>query len=240
MVYFCLTYISGIAASLPTSIESQITNLINPPDMDASQNSPHAKKTILHVGCGQERILGKRGFDLENWHEVRLDIEADALPDIICSMISMPALATGSIDAIYSSHNLEHLEPHEVPVALHEFERVLAPEGFILLTCPDLQKVCELVASNRLDEPAYFTRAGIPIAPMDILFGWRTALASGKSSMAHRCGFTGKVLEKALRDAGFVAIAIKRVRFDLYAVASKKRMSAVELRDLFNGHWGKN
>jgi len=45
-------------------------------------------------------------------------------------MLDMPAVADGSVDAIYSSHNIEHLYPDEIPVALKEFLRVLKPEGF--------------------------------------------------------------------------------------------------------------
>jgi predicted SAM-dependent methyltransferase len=42
----------------------------------------------------------------------------------------MKAVASESVDAIFSSHNIEHLYPHEVPVALAEFIRVLKPGLF--------------------------------------------------------------------------------------------------------------
>ena len=35
-------------------------------------------------------------------------------PDVVVTMTDMSAVATGSIDAILSSHNIEHLYPHEV------------------------------------------------------------------------------------------------------------------------------
>jgi predicted SAM-dependent methyltransferase len=35
-------------------------------------------------------------------------------PDVVGTMTDMSAVATGSIDAIVSSHNIEHLYPHEV------------------------------------------------------------------------------------------------------------------------------
>jgi predicted SAM-dependent methyltransferase len=35
-------------------------------------------------------------------------------PDVVVTMTDMSAVATGSIDAIVSSHNIEHLYPHEV------------------------------------------------------------------------------------------------------------------------------
>jgi hypothetical protein len=83
-------------------------------------------------------------------------------------------------------------------VALAEFRRVLADDGFAVITCPDLQSVCELVAQDRLTEPAYTAPAG-PIAPLDILYGHRAAMARGNLYMAHRCGFTSRVLAATLR-----------------------------------------
>jgi len=51
-------------------------------------------------------------------------------PNIIGTMLDMSAVSSGSVDAIFSSHNIERLHPHEVPLALAEFRRVLAPSGF--------------------------------------------------------------------------------------------------------------
>ena len=42
-----------------------------------------------------------------------------------------------AFDAVFSSHNLEHLYPHQVKEALAEFYRVLKPEGMIVIS--DLQ-----------------------------------------------------------------------------------------------------
>jgi hypothetical protein len=42
-------------------------------------------------------------------------------PDIVGTMTDMSAVADASVDALFSSHNIEHLYPHEVPVALAEF-----------------------------------------------------------------------------------------------------------------------
>jgi len=61
-------------------------------------------------------------------------------PDIVCSITDMSPVAADSVDAVWSSHNLEHLQRHEVPVALAEFLRVLKPAGLLLLTLPDLQQ----------------------------------------------------------------------------------------------------
>ena len=93
--------------------------------------------TFLHIGCGPKRKeQTTRGFNTADWNELRLDIDASVAPDITGTMTDMSALADASVDAIFSSHNIEHLYPHEVPVALAEFKRVLKPDGFAVITCP--------------------------------------------------------------------------------------------------------
>ena len=72
---------------------------------------------MLNVGCGFPGQQLHPAFRGGEWRELRLDINPAVNPDIVCSMVDMQPLATGSIDAIWSSHNLEHLHRHEVPVA---------------------------------------------------------------------------------------------------------------------------
>lgn len=198
--------------------------------------------TFLHVGCGQKRKdRTTAGFNRPEWREIRLDIDPNVQPDEIGSMLDMSAVTTGSMDAVYSSHNIEHLYPYEVPIALNEFLRVLKPEGFFVVTCPDLQSVCQLVAEDKLTEAAYQSPAG-PITPLDILYGHRPALAQGNHYMAHRCGFTQKVLIGTLRNSGFVSVAsMKRAHpnYDLFAIATKTEMSEAELRQLAGLHFPK-
>jgi predicted SAM-dependent methyltransferase len=149
----------------------------------------------------------------------------------------MAGVEDHSVDAVFSSHNIEHLYPHEVPAALKEFVRVLKPDGFAVITCPDLQSVCALVAEDKLTEPAYTSPAG-PIAPIDILYGHRPSMANGNLFMAHRCGFTKKVLVQTLRAAGFAGVAAmaRPKSFDLWAVASKSRRSREEMQALAGEH----
>lgn len=74
-------------------------------------------KTVLNVGCGPRgRPHGFAGFD-QGWSELRLDIDPAVEPDLLGTMTDMSAVATGTVDAVVSSHNIEHLYPHEVPLA---------------------------------------------------------------------------------------------------------------------------
>ncbi len=178
--------------------------------------------TFLHVGCGPKRAE-QTPFANRGWQEIRVDIDESVHPDVIGTMIDMASIASSSVDAIFSSHNIEHLYPHEVPLALNEFLRVLRPGGFALITCPDLRSVCQLIAQDKLTEAAYTSPAG-PIAPLDILYGHRASMAAGNLYMAHRCGFTQKVLVGTLQAAGFAQVAsVTRPQvFDLWAFATKE------------------
>ena len=197
-------------------------------------------KSFLHVGCGPKRKdQTTRGFNSADWQELRLDIDQSVAPDIVGTMTDMSAVTDASVDALFSSHNIEHLYPHEVPVALAEFKRVLRPDGFVVITCPDLQSVCALVAQDKLADPAYISPAG-PIAPLDILYGHRPSMARGNLYMAHRCGFTQKVLTGTLQAAGFTTVAARRREhpyYDLWALATVAPMAEAELRQLAAGHF---
>lgn len=195
---------------------------------------------FLHVGCGAKRKdQTTRGFNTPDWTEVRFDIDASVSPDLVGTMTDMSSVQSDSMDAVYSSHNIEHLYSHEVPIALGEFLRILRPGGFLVITCPDLQSVSALVADDKLTEPAYLSPAG-PIAPIDILFGLRASMARGNLYMAHRCGFTQKVLVGTLSATGFQSVATTRRLspfFDLWALATKSKLQEAELRSLAQLHF---
>lgn len=197
-------------------------------------------KTLLHVGCGTKRKdRTTPGFNSAEWSELRLDIDPNVQPDITGTITDMSAIAAASVDALFSSHNIEHLYPHEVPVAFAEFKRVLKPDGFAVITCPDLQSVAALVAEDKLTIPAYQSPAG-PIAPLDMIFGHRASVASGNTFMAHHCGFTQKVLSATLQVAGFTSLAAKRrphPHYDLWVLATVSPVDETGLKELAAAHF---
>ncbi|MGZ4957167.1 MAG: class I SAM-dependent methyltransferase [Methylobacter sp.] len=196
----------------------------------------HSGRKFLHVGCGSARKpdVGP-GFLTDEWAEVRLDIDPAASPDIVSSMLDMALVPSASVEAVYSHHNIEHLYPHEVSVALLEFFRVLKEDGLLVLACPDLQSLCSLIVDDKLDQPAYLSDVG-PITPLDVLYGHRPQLAEGNLFMAHHTGFTLRTLVETVRDAGFRSVAGRRrdTSFDLWVVAAKQHLPEQEIQALMD------
>lgn len=178
------------------------------------------RKHLLHVGCGmatKERL--PLCFQTGDWNEIRVDINPAVKPDIVASLTDMSVVRDGTIDAVWSSHSLEHLEDFQVPIALAEFRRVLKPGGFALITLPDLEFVAKLVSDGKADNVLYTSPAG-PITPIDMMFGHKKSIANGNHFMAHRTGFTAQRLKNKLADAGFAEVRVLPGKsYDLWAVA---------------------
>lgn len=193
--------------------------------------------SFLHVGSGaKNKTQTTPAFAHAQWSEIRLDIDPGVAPDIVSDMTDMAAVATGSVDALFSSHNIEHLYIHQVLGALAEFRRVLKPDGFAVILCPDLQAMAALIAEDKLHEPAYQSRAG-GITPHDTVYGHGGQIALGHTYMAHRCGFTQSSLMRALTDAGFARAAVIRRPFELAAVATKTPLGDQALLALVREHF---
>ena len=190
-------------------------------------------KTFLHVGCGSQNKSSCLGFDNEDWKEIRLDIDKSVNPDIVGTLTDMNSVESGSVDAVYSSHNIEHIFPHEVPIALREFYRVLKEDGIVVITCPDLQSAGEALTQDKLLEPLYESDIG-PISPIDILYGHRGLISQGNEYMAHKGGFTYSTLDRAFYEAGFKARYGGRrpAYWDLFLVAFKQKKPDEEIKKI--------
>lgn len=175
-------------------------------------------KTVLHVGCGGSRDIPVLQF--QDYRQIRVDIDPTVFPDEVDDIRTLAKFENESADGIFSSHNLEHLDEQDVPLALRTFWRVLKPGGVAFLMVPDFRLACEWVADGRGEEIVYESPAG-PICPLDMIFGYR-AWTRGNEWQRHKTGFTVERLTAKLGDAGF---AISHVQvgqgFDLIAVAEK-------------------
>jgi SAM-dependent methyltransferase len=203
------------------------------PDYAAFFLGPERK--LLHVGCGHaSKTDTGPGFQSPDWREIRLDVDPSGHPDILGSLLDMSAVPDNSVDAVYSSHTLEHLYAHELPVALAEMRRVLRTDGIVLSTVPDLQAAAKMIADDRLFETAYESPAG-PITPFDIVYSYRAFVGRDRPYMAHHSGFTLTTLVQLFKDAGFRGvIGVRRDVFDLWVLAMESPQSEEYLRQLAN------
>ncbi len=164
---------------------------------------------MLYVGCGGDPLPRYFGDDVI---ETRLDIDATHGPDIVADMANLGEI--GPFDAVYSSHSLEHLYPHDAARALREFYRVLAHNGRALVIVPDLEGVAPDL------RVLYESPAG-PVCGRDMFYGM-ARLLEDQPYRAHRNGFVKATLERAMREAGFsVALAIRANDYQLVAIGIK-------------------
>lgn len=188
------------------------------------------KKLVLHVGCGLAPLPER--FARDAWDECRVDIDPAVRPDVVGSITDLSAVASGSVDAVYASHNLEHVESHQVPQALAEFKRVLRPGGVAWILTPDVQSLAQRIAEGRLDDELYRAEAGA-VSVVDVLWGHGAAIAAGRHPMAHRTGFSAATLGRKLAEAGFDPVQVQRrpAAFELLAMAGRPlvEMTAADL-----------
>ncbi len=92
----------------------------------------------LHLGAAGTRIPGLINCDL---YDPGADRKVDAT--------DLGSFADASVDLIEHHHMMEHLSFVQADRALSEWARVLKTGGFLVITCPDLVRVCWLYLKNR-------------------------------------------------------------------------------------------
>ena len=195
---------------------------------------------FLHAHCGsntKERTT--KVFSGSDWEEVRLDPDAGSTSHVTGGLADLGGFADASFDAVFTSRSLERFYAHEVQAVLAGCLRVLRPEGYLIIISADIEEACAWVAQGKILEKAYDSPAG-PVTPLDILYGFRPALAAGKLRYACNCGFTAQSLALGLKKAGYGAVWAARnpAAFTLAAIASKKKRSGEDLKALAQEHFG--
>ena len=178
-------------------------------------------RLLVNLGCGSKGT-GWLPAMFAEWRELRVDVDPIAAPDILADMTDLSAIESGSADAVWSAHGIEHLYLFEVDRAIAEIHRILADDGFFCMIVPDLQSIAEYIAGDRLHEVVYRSPAG-PVTAHDMIFGFGPSLARGRTSMAHKCGFTPTLLLQTLQEAPFAQLILhRRPNYELAAVACKR------------------
>jgi SAM-dependent methyltransferase len=129
------------------------------PEYDTPMSETDACRPILSkfcrgfgmdVGFGGSRIVPDAwAFDMPQPY-TQVGIETQQLRG---DCREFPFLCDGALDYIYSSHLLEDFTYIELYSILHEWRRVLKPDGLLITNCPDQQKFLAHV-------DAHFTKTG--------------------------------------------------------------------------------
>ena len=141
----------------------------------------------LHIG-GTKRAEGWSIYDIAPGPEV----------DYVGDCRDLSQFADGSIETIYASHVLEHVDYLKGWLAtLKEWHRVLAPGGNLMVSVPDLEILCRLFVHPNSKPIDQFNI-------MRMMFGGQT-----NEHDIHYGGFFWEAMGSVLQEAGF--IDIKRV-----------------------------
>ena len=202
------------------------------PDPPYPAASGERRKLLINLGCGPKGSAWLPAM-FSNWREVRVDLDAEVAPDILADITDLSAIESGSVDAIWSAHCIEHVYLHQVSQAVAEAYRILRDDGFYCLIVPDLQAIADYIAQDRLHEVVYESPAG-PVMAHDMIYGHGRSIARGRVSMAHRCGFTPSLMLQKLREAPFAEIVMRRrPNQELAAIARKQASASDAEREAF-------
>lgn len=113
-------------------------------------------------------------------------------------------LADGSVDAVYSSHMLEHLSRDKAERFLREAARVLKPGGVLRIAVPDLRKGVDAYLGT--GDADAFMEWSILSSPLDTLRQRLRALIVGTTH--HLWHYDGASLKRTFERHGFANVAV--------------------------------
>jgi len=185
------------------------------------EDNQDTRLRVLNVGGNSKQIPIPDHYS--GWNHLLLDIAPGPDVDVLLDARKLSDYDGDKFDSIYSSHNLEHFYPHDVPKVLSGFLEVLKPDGFVDVRVPDITSVLKAVVDNgmELDDVLYISPAG-PISAHDVIYGWGAEIErSGVDFFAHKRGFSAKSLSLSLEKAGFVQVHTVVSNFEVRALAFK-------------------
>ena len=113
--------------------------------------------------------------------------------------------ASGTVDVVYSSHMIEHLDRREAARFLAECLRVLKPGGVLRLAAPDLRwSILEYMEKGRADEFVAQLQFDID-RPRGFVDGVRRLLSGGRG---HHWMYDGPSLSRLVSGCGFADVEI--------------------------------
>jgi predicted SAM-dependent methyltransferase len=110
---------------------------------------PYLRGKVLDLGCGPEKVLDtKECLGVDSCKDVDM-FGIQMNPDIKADIQVLSLFAGSSVDAVFSSHALEHFHYRDVPAILREWMRVLKIGGYLTLYIPDEDQYPKCVEPER-------------------------------------------------------------------------------------------
>lgn len=181
----------------------------------------------INIGCGQTPTKGWRNFDgSPSLHLAKISV----LPALLYRIGLLQQeqyqfiqfiqahkieygdvtrrlpLSDSSVEVLYSSHMLEHLERAEADRFLHEAKRILRPGGVIRLVVPDIHKQV-LGYLNSRDADAFMSETFLCCeSPKTLMQRFKAALITSRAH--HRWMYDAASLCRLLEAHEFVNVAV--------------------------------
>jgi len=93
----------------------------------------------VHLGCGP----------IDDPEFINVDAIGFGHVHYLATVHPLPMFKNDTVDLIYVSHCLEHLDIVDVPKALEEWCRVIKPGGTLRLAVPDFEAILRIYESSR-------------------------------------------------------------------------------------------
>lgn len=164
----------------------------------------------INIGGGKHCKRFPRGWiimDKGGNHHYKINLNNDIFP-----------IESNSVDAVYTSHTLEHIYADAVPRVFLEINRILKQGGLFRIVVPDIDVAVKLYTSqqydalrNISDEVAY-KQAQLPDFPICILSSWFYTYKHDdgppfkRYEGGHTMAFNFDLLEYYMVNAGFKRI----------------------------------
>lgn len=160
----------------------------------------------LHIG-GRER---KEGWSI-------LNAQPGPVVDIVGDFRDLSGFEDESVDAVYASHVLEHLDmASEALAALKELHRIVRPDGCVMISVPDVAILSQLILHPQATPE-------LQLHLMRVLFGGQTDPWD-----YHKSGYTEAVLLGFLGNAGFMNV-VRVPEFGLFNDTSSLKIAGVPI-----------
>lgn len=103
---------------------------------------------MLNLGSGNRKLPQNQGW-------INIDIDASTNPDVIRNLDKGLPFDTNSVDAVYSSHTIEHVD--DVFFFMYEIWRVCKPDAKVEIIAPNHAHLMSIYPNHkRFIRPMYF------------------------------------------------------------------------------------